>query len=443
MSKRKKIVGILSTLVLIVLLWVIFGVIRGLFERKISNHELYIPENAESVLEIKSEPLIRSFLEDLLAAGTLDERFNEFVQSSEESPEPLGIDYLANCYIFTFQEKNVSLTGILLNVSEEDQFNKVMDAEKESGFGYSLRNGVGLMLFQSEGNLQSSNDLGKIAAHMIDKPGKFDLTILNPTVDNSKVNYWSKEYVFNEKKTFKEVHLSMTVDGNELSMKGHADFESTESRSYPILEPNDLSIQTQFIPNKVNELWMNNMQNLGIPFPKLTYVSGNYHYSEPSPVKEMKVLPNFDGIYAFEENFQIRIPLIALAASNKINSLDLQSFKIGDKKIYYKQIDPKTIYLGQSQYKASTNQKNALLEVNGDLKQLLEIRNGGIVERFLKFSPEYNAAERFLSGIDESNFYIRDKDGAKVDILTEITFDEGKSALNETIVLLMGLGVFD
>ncbi|MDG1331007.1 MAG: hypothetical protein P8P74_01655 [Crocinitomicaceae bacterium] len=440
MLKRKKIVRILSALVLIALLWVVFLVIQGLFERKISHHELFIPENAESVLEIKSEALVRTFVEDILAEGALDESFNNYVKPSEEGVEPLGIDFLSNCYIFTLPAENDVITGVLINVLNENQFKIAMDQGIESGFGCAVQDGVGLMLFQSGSNLKSSKELSFDAQKMIKKQTKFDLALLKPTLEDSKVNYWTKQYIFNERKTFRNVHLSMTVEGNELNLKGDASFVSSVTRSYPVLEQKDLSIQTQFIPNRLNELWMRNMENLGLPFPKLTYVSGNYHYSEPAPISDMKVLPNFDGIYAFEKNFQIRIPLIALAASKKINSLNLQSFKIGDKKIYYKQIDQKTIYLGQSPYKASTKEQNALLQVDGDLKQLLEIRNGGIVERFLQYSPEYNAAKRFLSNIQSSNFYIKEKEGDKVDLLGEITFEDGKSALNETTVLLMGLG---
>ncbi|MFK7785927.1 MAG: hypothetical protein AB8B56_12465 [Crocinitomicaceae bacterium] len=448
MSNRKKTIRILSTLVLIALLWLTFGIIRGIFERKISHHELYIPENAESVLEIKSEELIRSFLEGVLAEGTLDERFNEFVRPSEDSSEPLGIDYFGNCYIFTFKKDEKAFTGILINVTNEDQFRKVMDTETGTGFGYFVRDGVGMMLFQDDGKPESFKSLSILAEDLIKTPCKFDRSVLSPVKDDSQVIYWSKEYSFNEKKTFKNLHLSLAVKKNKLSIEGYADFQSSQERTFPVLEKSDLSIQTQFIPNQLNTLWMNNMKNLGLPFPKLTYINGNYHYSEPSPIKEMKVLPNFDGIYAFEKNFQIRIPLIALSASRKINSLNLQSFKVGDKKIYYKQIDQKTVYLGQSKYRlrepqSSNNQKNALLEVNGDLKQLLEIRNGGIVERLLKLAPEYNAAERFLSNIKASNVYIRDKDGSKVDLLGDITFKKGESALNETIILLMDLGYFD
>ena len=135
--------------------------------------------------------------------------------------------------------------------------------------------------------------------------------------------------------------------------------------------------------------------------------------------------------------------MIALAATQDINSLDLKSFKIGDKKIYYEQIDSKTVYVGQTPYRAARTEKNALFEVKGDLKQLLEIRNGGMVERFLALSPEYNATKRFLSNMERSNFSIKEKNGKTVDIRGEITFEKGKSAMNEVILLLMDLEIFE
>ena len=155
------------------------------------------------------------------------------------------------------------------------------------------------------------------------------------------------------------------------------------------------------------------------------------------------VLPNFDGIYSFDKNFRIRIPLIALSASGKLNSLTLKSFKIGDKTIYYKQIDPKTIYLGQSRYSVEIVDKNALFEINGDLKQLLEIRNGGIMTRFLSLSRDYNATERLLSGIKSSDFHVQDKDGKTVDLSAEIKFIDGKSAFNEALHFILDIGLFD
>lgn len=443
MLKPKKIIQVLSALLLLGVFWIVFAVIQGLFERKISHHELYIPKNAQSVLEIKSEPLIKTFVQEVLLERRFSGKIDSYTSSSE-GDESLGMDYLSTFYVFTIEENSKSLTGILVNILDDDQFIRAMKSKQNVGAGFSVENGVGLMLYDMSENPMGTDKLNAIATRIIETKSGFDLKKLSGSTENSKLNYWQKEYAFNDgSKSFKQLKLAMTLEGNTLKMKGDANFQSTPSRNYPILKKSDLSIQSQFIPNKVNEFWESNMVDFGLKFPKMSYVSGNYHYSEPSPIPDLKVLPHFDGIYGFEENFQISIPLIALSASEKINSLNLHSFNIGNKTIYYKQIDERTVYLGQSKYNPETVTKNALLEVSGDLKQLLEIRNGGMISRLLALSPEYNAAERFLSGIQSSEFYIRDKDGKTVDLSGEIEFKNGKSALNELMRLVLDLGVME
>lgn len=443
MLKPKRIIQILSGLALITLLWMVFLLIQGLFERKISHHELYIPKNAESVLEINGEKLIRMVVEDVLAKRQLDDKLDGFINSSESS-ESLGMDYLSTYYVFTVEEESKLLTGILVNILDEDQFAIAMGTNSESGTGFAVSNGVGLMLFDSGNNLMSTDKLNSIASKIVKRESGYDFSKFPISKKTYTARYWQKDYSFNQgAKTFSNISLALSTEGNEIKMTGTANFESSVNRSYPVLTKSDLSVQTQFIPDFVNQFWVSNMKNNGVSFPKLTYISGNYHYSEPSPIKELKVLPNFDGVYSFEKNFQVRIPLIALSASGKINSLNLKSFNIGDKLIYYKQIDKKTIYLGQSRYNPAANQENALLEVTGDLKQLLEIRNGGIITQFLALSPEYIAADRFLSGIEHSNFHIKDQDNQTVDVFAEMSFEKDENALNQVILLLIDLGVFD
>lgn len=439
MLKPKKIIQILSALLLLVVFWITFALIQGLFERKISNHQLYIPENAESVLKIEGEALIKTFVQEVLLAGSSSDKLDNFSEG-----EPLGMDYLSTFYVFTLNENSKKLTGILVNILDEKQFNRAMKSEQTAGTGFAVQDGVGLMLYDTSESPLSMDKMNDIAAKIIATKSGFDLTLLVGTTENAKLNYWQKEYTFNDgSKSFKQMKLAMTLEGSQLKIKGKANFNSTQNRIYPALKKNDLSIQSQFIPNKINEFWVNQMQDLGLKFPKLSYVCGNYHYSEPSPIPDLKVLPHFDGIYAFEENFQIRIPLIAMAASGKINVLNLQSFNIGNKTIYYEQIDKRTVYLGQSKYNPTPVTKNAMLEVSGNLKQLLEIRNGGMISRLLALSSEYNAAERFLSGIKSSEFYIKDNDGKTVDMSMEMEFEGGKSAMNEMVRLVMDLGVWD
>lgn len=443
MLKPKKIIQILSAFLLLAIFWVTFSLIQGLFERKISQHDLYIPKNAESVLEINSEALIKTFVQEVLLTGGLNNHIESFTKSSERQ-ENLGIDYLSTCYVFTISENSKSLTGILVNVLDEDQFNRVMKSEEAAGTGFAAKKGVGLLLYDISGNPMSANRLNAIAARIVNTKSGFDLKQLAGRGENDQLNYWQKESTFNSgSQSFKHLKLSIEIKGKVLKMKGNANFSSSLTRQFPALKKSDLSIQSQLIPEKINDYWVSSMTEYGIKLPKISYVSGNYHYSEPSPIPELKVLPHFDGIYVFEENFQVQIPLLVLAASEKIDSLNLKSFKLGEKTIYYQQMNERTVYLGQSKYVSTTASKNTLFEISGDLKQLLEIRNGGMITRILALSPEYNATEHFLSGIKSSEFYIKNKDGKTVDLSLEIEFEEGKSALNELVSLIMDAGFID
>lgn len=443
MLKPKKIIRVLSALLLLILFWGVLLLIQELFSRQISHHELHIPKNATSVLELKNEDLIQTFVQDVLLEKRLESGTREYITSPDSGESP-GIDYLSNTYIFTIDKEAHQLVGILINLKSEKQFQKAMQESTKNGFGFSSNNGVGLMLFDDGAKPMSRQHLNTLASEIVQTTSGFNLKKIKLSKDNSKANYWAASYsVNNGKKTFSDVHLSLFTEGKQIKIDGFADFQSTENRNYPVLVKKDLNIQTQFIPNYLNDLWLNNTKNIGVSIPKLTYVCGNYHYLEPSPVKDLKILPNLDGIYGFEQNFDVRAPLIALLASQKIDALTLNSFKIGDKTIYYKQIDPKTFYLGQTRYQPAFQQGNALLEVNGDLKQLLKIRNGGMVARFLSLSPEYNTTERFLSGITASDIRIDKKGENKVNLSANLTFQDDKSALNETLRLFIHLGLLD
>lgn len=443
MLKPKKIIQFISALALIVILWIAFLVIQGLFARHISHHEMYIPKNAESVLEIDGENLIHAFVKEVILERRFEDKIKEYSKTSRDS-ESMRIDYLSTIYVFSVEKESRVFTGVLMNILDDGQFERAMKIDQGVGTGFAVKNGVGLILYDSEKNPMDLSKLNSFASSIIEKKSGFDLNKLPQAKENTSINYWLKQYSLNSgAKTFSNISVSLFVEDTELKMKGTAHFESSINRSYPVLEKNDLSIQTQLIPSQLSDLFTNNMQHLGFTLPKLTYLSGNYHYSEPSPIEGLMVLPNFDGIYSFDKNFPIRIPLIALSASGRLNSLTLKSFKIGDTPIYYKQIDPKTIYLGQSKYSVEIVDKNALFEVNGDLKQLLEIRNGGLMTRFLSLSREYNATERLLSGIKSSNFHVQDKDDKTVDLSAEIKFEDGKSAFNEALHFILDIGLFD
>lgn len=440
---QKKIIRILSAVVLIALLWIVFFIVQGLFVRTVSHHEVYIPSHSTSVLKVENETLIRTFLEDVVLPDGLEAKYRSYLRSpSDEEGTSYGIDALSTLYVFTFREKNCQLLGVLVNLTDEEQFNEAFNEDPQPGVGHASKEGAGLILLDNNSAPLTAEQLSKTARKLLEKPSTFDLKKLDQ--QDSPITFWKNEYVLNNgTRSFKNIHLALFLEQENLTINGYADYAYPKARNYPILKPQDLSIQSQFVPNGINEIWTNSMKKVGINFPRITYVSGNYHYAEPSPVKAFKVLPHFDGIYGFEKNMQIRVPLVALAASGDIQALNLKSFEFGGKTFYYEQIDSRTIYLGQSPYSLASNQGNTLLKIEGNMNQLLEMRNGGMLARFLSMSPEYNAAERFLSGIDFSEFNIEQDKDDKANLTGKIRFKKDKNALNETLLLLINLGLFE
>lgn len=440
---QKKIVRVLSAVILIAMLWMVFFIVQGIFARKVSHHEMYIPEYSTSVLKVENEALIRAFFEEVVLKDQLEPKYRDYLTGDDGSDASYGIDVLATVYVFTFQEKNCQLLGVLMNLSDEEQFDKTLKKESKVGVGYASKEGTGLLIFDNNSSPLKATSLNKIANKILqESSSSFDLKKLDHK--QAYVTFWKDEYVLNNgTRSFRDIQLALILEQENLTVKGRADFVYAKSKAYPVLKHEDLSIQSQFVPDGINETWTTSMKRIGINFPRITYVSGNYHYIEPSPVKALKVLPHFDGIYGFEKNMQIRIPLIALAASGDIHSLDLNSFKFAGKTYFYEQIDSKTIYLGQSPYVLSDEQDNALLKIQGNMNQLLEIRNGGMLARFLSMSPEYNAAEHFLSGIESSEFSIEQNGDKTADLDGKIQFQKDRNALNETLLLVLNLGIFN
>lgn len=428
---------------LIALLWVVFFIVQGIFARNISHHEQFIPSHATSVVKIESEALIQALFQEVILNSGLDSKVRNYLDSpSEEEEEPIGIDFLSTIYLFTIQDNNCQLMGVLMNLSDEEQFNAAYGNEAQTGIGHASKQGAGILLFDNNDTPLSSKILNEMAQKMLEQPSSFDQTKL--AHPEASITLWKKEYTLNNgTRSFQEIQLALLLERERLILDGTADFNYDQARSYPVLKRQDLSIQSQFVPNGLNDIWTTSMKKVGINFPRITYISGNYHYSEPSPVPELKILPHFDGIYGFESGMQIRVPLIALAATGDIKSLDLNSFEFGGKIFHYKQINPQTIYLGQSPYSLAATQDDALLKIEGNLKQLLEIRNGGMLSKVLALSPEYAAAQRFLTGVETSNFSIQQTPNGTADIDGEIVFEKNKSALNETMLLLFNLGLFD
>lgn len=423
------------------MLWLAFILIQGLFQKTNPQHERYIPASAKSVLKIDGAELIHLFVSEIILEKGSDGGFGKMSNRSDTN-EPLGIDFRSSFYIYTIEVDGRLLMGILMNVTDEGQFISGMQSRKSEGVGFSVKNGVGLALIDLGEIPSNSSSLNSLASQLIAQKSNFDLTQLEAQKEKSKLTFWQKNYTSEGGSIIlNDIRLALFMNQNKLEISGTAASKLKLDTSFPVLKREDLSIRLAVVPDALNELWKKYTTELGLPLPYFASISGNYHYIEPSGAAQPQFLPHLDGIYSFVDTLPIQVPLYILNAKGMISDVTKWSFKLGSKTLYYKQIDPKTIYLGQSKFDNYDLEKTTLFEVSGSLKQLLEIRNGGMMTRFLTLSSEFSATKQLFNNISDSHFSMKKKGTTMVSFDGKIIFNEGKSALNEFMQFLLDSGL--
>ncbi len=441
MLKLEKTHRIIGASVLLILLFLVFALSRGLFSRHDAQHQAYIPLQAKSVMKINSESFIRTFFSEIVLNPEGNVNFDELLDNPQQQRD-YGIEFRSDFYLFTLDHEGKTVMGMLCHVLDEKQFTQSLKTSASKSTGFLVKNEVGLIVFYPEETGGTRSDLNQLAKKILEKPSGFDLKKLgDPTsTDDAKISFWSKGVESSDGSiSLKDLNMTLTIASNVFELKGNAKYQSTLPLQYRTLKKNDLSIQTGIVPDALNALWVKQTAAMGLQLPKITSVSGNYHYAEPSGVPQPQILPHFDGIYSFEDTVNVYLPLLALSFNETISNLTTTSFQLGEKTLYFTQIDPKTIYLGQTEYGGSTIDKTTIFEVSGSLKHLLEIRNGGMMTRILAMSDQYSALEEFVDGIQDSQFSIRKKGGDEVEISGKIEFKNGKSAMSELIGFLIRL----
>lgn len=441
MLKLEKTYRILGACVLLLLLFLVFLLSRGLFSRHDAQHQAYIPLESKSVIKINSESFIRTFFSEIVLNPEGTVSFDELVDNPQQQRD-YGIEFRSDFYLFTLHHEGKTVMGLLCHVLDEKQFMQSLNATASKSTGFAVTNEVGVIVFDPQETGNARSNLNQLAKKILQKPSGFDLKKLGDPAssDDTKMAFWSKEFASSDKSiSLKDVKMTLTVEANVFEIKGNAKYQSTLPLQYRTLKKNDLSIQTGIVPDALNELWVQQTAAMGLQLPKITSVSGNYHYAEPSGVAQPQFLPHFDGIYSFEKDVNVYLPLLALSLNEKITDLTTNSFQLGEKTLYFEQIDPKTIYLGQTKYTGSTMDKTTIFEVSGSLKHLLEIRNGGMMTRLLSMSEQYSALEEFVNSIQDSRFSMEKKGGNEVVITGKIEFKKGKSAMGELVGFLMRL----
>jgi|GEM_PF-3861452 len=419
MTKFQQIVYVvLSAITATGLIW--FG---GFLYKKTTNHNLaFIPKNYRTVAKLDLNNLIRKSAHSILIKNEDPELYNLLqkeltsIKTSEDPFQSSGINLLSDVIFINYNKNDFS---ILFNLTDNHAFE----------------------VFCNENDLISENN-GQVGVIHLQKKStsnffKQQFTRLDFKHKNNNI-----AEVFMRSDLIKgTVHLNLFE--NSMQIDGFIQ-DQTALDEKPIkgtLAGNGVTIKTKLIDGYLQDLIHDGFSSLGIKTPQVESIALNYQgLSVVQHEEGYYVIPSLALLTITKEPFSIH-PLINAKKIKDVLGYKLSGDTLifGDSKLFMKQLDDKTCYLGTNQNPQIVySDKDVIFSLTGNLASLLEIDGGFMVSAALEIVPGLSATKTMFSHVNLCKLEAKKvKNG--ISIQGNLSFKKGYSPMNEFLKLALSI----
>lgn len=410
---------VLSALTASGLLW--FG---GFLFEKTANYNLaYIPKNYRTVAKLDLNNLIRKSAHSILIKNEDPELYNLLqkeltsIKTSDEPFKSSGINILSDVIFLNYNKKDFCL---LFNLTDAEAFQSFC---KEKNFTAEANDQVGVIHIQkkSKGNFF-----------------KQDFTTLD---FKHKPNNIAEVFMRSEliKGT---VHLNLYE--NSMQIDGIVQDQTTlnEKPIKSLSSQGGVSIMTKLIDGFLQDLISDGLSALDLKTPHVQSIALNYQGVEVVEHEDgYYIIPSLSLMVSTKEPFSIR----SLFTSTKIKdvlgyTLSGDTLSFGNRKLYTKQLDERTSYLGRNQLPQFVDTDGTMLfSLSGNLGALLDIQGGGfMVSAAMEIIPGLSATKTMFSHVNLCKLEAK-KSANGIAIQGKLGFKKGYSPMNEFLKLALSI----
>ena len=424
---------IILPIILLVFLWGIALLVQFTSEKSTLSLDTYVPKNYNFVAKIDAKAIFKETAFELLFEAK-DKQvlvgMNEKLSEPSDMKGKLGIDLLSEAFVFTVPFKGKIIKGVCVNLKNKTDFQK-NSSSLTSDKVFTHVSGEKGYFFSSNEKISKKEKTNFIDTEIEDKPNKKESTPNN--LSKSDIYILTKENIFGENTIFsssqigiKTLNDKIKLDGNLTKSKkalnaiNNIDYKLKSHRS-------NFNFASGIIPLTVQDTLKYFSKKIGLTLPNIKSLSFNYEGLE---MMESVMLPNMNMIIQFQEAISIdeflhnELFLSKLEASFQENTIHIEG-----KKYYFHQINSSTISIGIDK-KVNYSKSNNLLEINGNLSSLFEIKNGGMFVSFLEGIPVFKAPKELFNASKEFNLVMEGKNN-KYNLSGELNFKEGSFTMNE------------
>ncbi len=453
MKIKYNIKTLLTSLVLLVFLWVAFFITQLIYKAPEHQNEYFIPETATFAIKLDSRKLVNKTLYTLLFEGRdeqIIEKIKEIISTPGEQRKSLGINFLSDAILFSNPYKNGKLVIVSVNLSNSTNFKNNIPELLNPKQVVEVVDNVGFILTYISANNQESIKKEDISTFF----AKNILPLSNNTNSRFKVNKqdgeffqsYSKGNLFGSSTCFNSSNIQFNLIDNGIGINGELGI--SENKSSNVLVANQILIpknryfhfSSGVIPKSIQDTLSSYALKAGIELPKLKSFSLNYGGMNIQMNNEgMSVLPDMDLLLEFNSAFSISNLLKQDTLLSKIaGKFDNNSLLIGGKKYFVTQLNSKTISISVSDSPAIvSNKKNELFAIKGNISSLLKVEGGGMIVSLLEMVPAFKASKELFANLEDVNITVRKTNSKKADLNGKIIFKKDHFVMNEMMKFIL------
>ncbi len=428
--------------------FVLFGLyfsMKLLYRHDSLNLLEYVPDDAQSVIEINSRSIIEESLISVLIASKdaetiekIGELIKKEVYKKAGKGKGISINPMAECVFFTVTRSGIVYNGVVYEINNIRSFDrqiKKLNPKKK----YAWRNDkVGVIISSSNKNINIENT----AKSLISEVKKHNST--TSFTNDGLIKFKFKNQKLINDKLYDELKMELNAEDNTLDLKGEiVGLEIEKKELTKKIKPKNLHFSFAQVPKDLNDTIIGLVKSIGLNIPKISSFSMNFNGSKLFLMNSSFLFyPETEILLNFEENFSID--------SLKNNDQFLQNvgitfngqyFIIESEKLYLKQISENSIYLGSNPHPEFISSNNNIVEISGDLTRLTNLEASFLIGAAIQSRPEFQALKSFAESSKHVQIYITPSQNNKAILKGEILFNEGKSSLNELIKLILKSGI--
>jgi hypothetical protein len=250
---------------------------------------------------------------------------------------------------------------------------------------------------------------------------------LKSKIDISVLNFENKKLIQSSSISIQQKQIKITLNHSQYQQENHLLLkESGFHFSFPAEEGIDIEEQLKQIPI---------LPRINFPFKEIRYISANYYGFKFTENDSIIGIPKIDLLLTFKHKTNVDFLISNLMKQLNVDfSIDKNSIILGREKLYFSQVNPKTIYLS---FKASVpsivRSNNPIKKLSGDLNLLTKLENAGWKGMLIEIIPVFKSTKKLLQTTKKVEF--KKVNATSYEII--IPMKENKNVYHELIKLAL------